>query len=163
MEKIGSDYLQERISVLPGKAGGGYCLPVNHGLVEAPMTKPTILALAALSLAGCQTTSQTPHASMPTREQAISWLTANKERIFIDPDSVRGFAIGPIGRDLFGNIVVCNEANSRNRFGGFTGLKLGVTVFTPSGRFLDGRDPNWADGCGQGPYTPVPAMNGRAA
>ncbi len=92
-----------------------------------------------------------------TQDQIRSFVLENKNRLFVDPDSVRDAGITipyatPRARTTF-----CLQLNARNRMGGYTGLQEMVVFVHPNGQFETHTvtDPN--DSCNL-PFRPFPEL-----
>lgn len=139
-----------------------------------PSHVPALIALSLL--AGCVTGAETPVASFvaapdaiatpqPARisfAQARKLVIAERKRLFKDPESVRDAKIGqpyacPGG---YGTDCICIEANAKNSYGGYTGVKLSGIRF-PTADTLEpiGEMGPYAT-CGK--LVPIPELNGKA-
>lgn len=122
---------------------------------------------AALSLAACAGTttgSVVPAASL-TPAEAKQIVLAGRAQIWKDPYSIRDARIGEPYACAGGlahvgnmpNVCVCVEANARNAFGGYVGLKQSAVLI--SGRaIVDVMPPRSQDRCDS--LLPFPDLNG---
>lgn len=83
----------------------------------------------ALALTGCQTTADS--SSLVDASTMRAAIVANKAKLWKDPDSVRDTSIG----EPFwcfgmwgGATCACVEANARNSFGGYNGVRRSIAV-----------------------------------
>lgn len=106
-------------------------------------------------------TAPTPAAADPLLSQSDlkRALVANRSRIWKDPDSIRDARIGePYPCPLNRGTCICIEANGRNAYGGFTGIrKTGFAFMTAADFEVLGEMGAYAT-CGT--FTPFPEMNG---
>ncbi|MGB9991861.1 hypothetical protein [Pseudoduganella rhizocola] len=112
------------------------------------MWKAIAAAMFAALLAGCA--AHTPilvetAGPKPTVEQADAFIKADLRRNLRDPDSLRDYAItrGPelltatnFGKNLEQAYVVCVEYNSKNEYGGYTGIQTHTYALKFSGDSL---------------------------
>lgn len=86
-------------------------------------------------------------------------LIKNRARIWKDPASVREARIGQPYRCPLGGTCICVEANAKNSYGGYSGVKKSGFAFRSATDFdVLGEMGRYAT-CGT--FTPFPEMNGR--
>lgn len=118
-------------------------------------------AACAMALAACTTTSNT---SAPlTVADAKRLVLSNKTRIYKDPDSVRDASI-QAPSEMLGRIYVCVEANARNSFGGYTGLRTLVVMFSTAQEYMNAySEDTWIYGCSSSKMVAFPELSGALA
>lgn len=133
------------------------------------------ILLLATSLSACANSGNQPGNSLATAPVALTLdeakqiVLAERARLWKDPYSMRDVRIGQPYSCAGGlahvtnmpNVCVCVEANARNSFGGYTGLKR--TEILMNGRqivdVMEAREATYS--CGA--MAPFPEMTGNAA
>lgn len=128
-----------------------------------------VCLLAALALAGCSNKTETltpaPGTAPLAFEDMKQLVLTNRSRIWKDPGSIRDPQIGQpfscvgglIHLAAMPDVCVCVEANAKNAFGGYVGIKQNEILI--SGRqIVDILPPRsaFSDRCG--PMTPFPEL-----
>jgi hypothetical protein len=116
-----------------------------------------VVGIAAMLLQACNTTSESESVSPPDAKAAV---LAHKNKLWKDPDSIKGAAIAAPTRHMGFMWHVCVRANARGGFGGYTGEKDALI-----GLYDDGRPPeallsDAAGACYQKVYAPFPELDG---
>jgi hypothetical protein len=106
-----------------------------------------IVAVIGLSAMLCACAGVTPPESGEPTPDFRAVLVANKGRLFKDPDSVRDASISPFKPAMFG-WRACLRANSKNSFGGYTGLNTYSVLIYKNGSPPLVQEPTIYDGCG---------------
>lgn len=126
-------------------------------------------ALAGCAASGTQSgNSLAPEPPALSFDQAKQIVVAERGRIWKDPDSIRDARMGPPYKCTGGlahiamapDACACVEANARNSFGGYTGVKRNEVLFSGP-RIVDvveAREATYS--CGQ--MVPVAELNGQA-
>lgn len=128
---------------------------------------------ALVILTGCAsqppgTVQAVPAKPLLSASEAQAIIVQKRAEIWKDPYSIRDARIGdPHVCDhnpVFGakGACVCLEANARNSFGGYTGMKRTIVVFPDAGgmNVLDGGLGGYEDYCRT--LQPFPALDGQA-
>lgn len=121
-------------------------------------------ALAMLSLCGCAATTATTEGILASDDMRAAILQ-NRAKYWKGPDSIRDARIsrpfschGGLAHVVSPpNACICVEANARNSFGGYTGLKRYTFLFADL-TLVDVLPPRSQDMCD--PMAPFPEMNG---
>lgn len=111
-----------------------------------------------LVLSGCA--GGGPVESGPSPEQMKAAVLAERRIYFKDPDSLQDARIGQPWGCLVWTACLCFEANGRNGFGGYTGMKQYVAMFSGS-KVAGIRAGSFTDQCDS--MSPFPEMNGSYA
>ncbi len=141
-------------------------------LIKRQGPPPCALLLAPL-LFGCMHTTQpavetmaTPSAQAPLPPPSLSSADAkklvlsNRGKMWKDPDSLRNLSVGdpftcPALRGT--QTCICIEANARNSYGGYGGLKLYVATIEGGSVQMEGEFYGAREECGR--MTPFPTSN----
>jgi len=126
---------------------------------------PRLTVAGIFLLAGCATQGDTPIAL--SQAEARVALVAEKARLWKDPASIQDAKIGQPYSCIGGlyhlatppDTCVCVEVNAKNSFGGYTGLKPSVVMFS-RGKIVDTMEPRLLQDRCEG-FTPFPELNGK--